>query len=304
MNILVAFNEEYAMATKVMLKSLIENNHTELSIYVLYIELSDKTITKLSELKNDRVSVNFIKIDEEVLEGVPVPRHFSKEAYIRLFAHSYLDTCIDRILWLDGDMIINDSIEDYYNQDFDNKLFIAVEDVESGHSVEKHKALQMPDDVTYINSGVLLMDLKRIREKIDNQTIKNWIQENYDAIEFVDQDVFNGLMYNEFKVVDPEHLYNYFTIYITPQNKKYVYKNAHILHYAGKCKPWKPGYRYYGFTIWWKYAIAADVENEDLYKKIRISCLKGKLEHRVADFLRMKMPHVYKIAEKRYNVKV
>ena len=61
MNIMVAFNDGYAMPAKVMLKSLIINNKEELHIFVLYKNLSKKSIDIIKDL--DDGNTYFIFID-------------------------------------------------------------------------------------------------------------------------------------------------------------------------------------------------------------------------------------------------
>lgn len=128
MNILVGFNDSYAVPTQVMLKSLIENNNCTIDIYVLYILLSDASKKLLLSLKSKRVNIYYIQVKESDFDNVPVMDGYSKEAYIRLFAHTYLPENVERILWLDGDLIINGPINEYYDQSFDGKLYIADRD--------------------------------------------------------------------------------------------------------------------------------------------------------------------------------
>lgn len=156
----------------------------------------------------------------------------------------------------------------------------------------------MPDDADYINSGVLLINLIEGRKRLDDKAIKGFIREHKDVIQFVDQDVFNGFLYKEFKVVDTSHLYNYFSRCIVFGNKKYVYKNAHVIHYAGRNKPWKKGYTYGGFRIWWKYAFKCGPKYKTLFMKILPSGIKGKMIHGLASFTKSKTPRMHDILVK------
>lgn len=299
MNILVAFNDGYTMPTKVMLRSLITNNQSEeLSIYVLYLSLTDESIQSIYELSNgNEVKIYFVKIDDD-MSYLPIPGHFSKEAYIRLFAHSYLDKNLDRILWLDGDMIIRGSLKEYYNQDFEDCLYIADVDAHLGRDSIKHKKIGLPLDVEYINSGVLLINLKGVRETVSNEDIIKYIVQYPERLEYVDQDVFNGLLYKYFKRIDPEHIYNFFSDCITWKNKKYVMNNVHVIHYGSSFKPWKKGYRFYGFSLWWQYAL---IDNKDLKKtffSILPSYIKGFCAHCIGNVVKNKCPGLYKKLKK------
>ena len=278
MNILVAFNDNYTMPTRVMLKSLIENNHCSLDIYVIYVTLSDISKRKISELNDATTTIHFLRIDERKFESFPVMGIYSKEAYIRLFAHRYLPEDIDRVLWLDSDLIINGSLDEFYNIEFDNKLYVAYKDIKCDNQ-KKKISLGMPLDMTYINSGVLLMNLKEIRGTVQDEQIVKFVEEYNKKIEYVDQDVFNGLLYEHFKVIESDFTYNYIVRHITPWNKRKVYKNAMVFHYAG-FKPWNAGFKYYGFHIWWKYALLTDkTYYKARFKSVFLSCIVAKSVH-------------------------
>lgn len=295
MNILVAFNDNYAMPTRVMLKSLIENSQEKINIYVLYISLAEDSIKELSTLNSERSNLHFIQIDDRKLKNVPITLFYSKEAYVRLFAHLYLPEEIERILWLDSDVIVNGEIGEFYRQSFDGKMYVAYKDPIQGDSSEKKADLGMPDDAVYINSGVLLMNLGEIRVRILDEDITNYIRDYYDKIKFVDQDVFNGLLYDCIKVIDSEdYTYNYFVSRITRRNRHMVYQNARIIHYAMGSKPWKKGFVYYGFHLWWKYALMADKSYKKMYSSNYPSYIWAKSKHGIAVVIKHGSPNVYR----------
>ena len=294
MNILVSFNDNYAMPTRVMLKSLIENNRGEIHIYVLFISLSEKTINELSSLNSSKSSIHFIQIDDSIVANAPVGEYYSKEAYIRLFAHLYLPEEIDRILWLDSDVIVNGEIGEFYHQSFDGKLYVAYKDPGCGDDAEKKASLGMPEDVPYINSGVLLMDLEEIRKRVNTENITEYIREYYDKIQYVDQDVFNGLLYDSIKAIESEdYTYNFFVNAIKPWNKNVVYHNVRIIHYTGGCKPWANGFIYYGFHLWWKYALKADGRYRKLHRSLYPSYILMTSKYRALLELQKQAPKLY-----------
>ena len=50
-----------------------------------------------------------------------------KEMYYRLAAHKFLPESVDRILYLDPDIIVLNPIREFYEMDFEGNLFIAAE---------------------------------------------------------------------------------------------------------------------------------------------------------------------------------
>lgn len=294
MNILVAFNDGYTLPTKIMLKSVIANNNEGINIFCLYDQLSKESIESIQQLSdNNKVLVSLVHVDKELFKYAPVHHHFSKESYFRLFAHRFIDEKVDRILWLDGDVIVNDSLHDFYTQDFEEKLFVAVEDMVLGKNEKKHTTLQIPIDIPYINSGVLLMNLTEMRRKLDDKRIYEYIKTHQDMLEWVDQDVYNGLLYNDFKVINSDYWYNYFSWRIDSNNKESVYRNVKVIHYCGTKKPWKTGFADYGFDIYWKYGLQNSNEFLGLYRKVHSSYILFAPLKRIKLFLESKMniPH-------------
>lgn len=255
MNIFVAFNDGYALPTKVMLKSLILNNPGPLVIYVFYSSLEQHSIDSVRELEEGkRVAFHFHKVEDSFLDGIEIPPRFSRETYYRLFAHRLFDEDVEKVLWLDGDIIVTGSLLDFYEQDFHGKLYIAYETSSPEYFAEKREELQMPPEATYINSGVMLFNLKDARKKLNDAEIVQYLADNQSILTLGDQDVFNGLLYRHFYIAAPDHLYNYSIRFVKISNKRFVDRNVRVIHYAGDEKPWENNFPHYGFFLWWKYA--------------------------------------------------
>ena len=282
MNIFTAFNEGFVLPTRVMLKSLIENQSGALTIYVFYSSLSQESIDTIRQLEEPgRASFVFTKVDDSFLGDFSIPERFSKETYYRLFAHRIFPENVEKALWLDGDVIVNGSLSDFYYQDFQGKLFIAVEDFQTTEAeiqkiAVRKTLLKMPLDSKYVNSGVLLFNLKAMRETLNDQEIIHYLTENQEILLFADQDVFNGLLHEHFLVVDPDRWYNYFHWKITEANQVEVYSNTRVFHYCGGQKPWKENYCFLPYDLWWKYALKTGPEYLQLF--FDTHCYRGEVK--------------------------
>lgn len=117
MNILIATDSNYAKYYKVMLTSLCENNkNTEINVYVFYsLSLKEKEINDLKDLESI-YSIEFKMCYVDFFSNIEV-KYWSVETYFRLLALELPDF-VDRILWQDGDIIVRESIELFYNTDF------------------------------------------------------------------------------------------------------------------------------------------------------------------------------------------
>ena len=93
------------------------------------------------------------------------------------------------------------------------------------------------------------MNLKLQRQRIDAQTIFDFVEKNRSKLIMPDQDVLNALYSKQIKTLD-EKLYNYDVRYYRYYklmsggvwDMDRVIKNTVILHFCGKKKPWKKDY--------------------------------------------------------------
>lgn len=305
MNIFTAFNDGYVLPTRVMLKSLIMNNTCSLDIFVFFSSLKQESIDAIKELEEkNRVSFRFQKVEDAFLDDIKIPGQFSKETYYRLFAHRIFPEDVEKALWLDGDMIINGPLDDFYNQDFKGKLYAAVED--SGTEIAKRQmeALKMPADSKYVNTGVLLLNLKEMRKELNDGEIIQYLRDNQEILLFADQDVLNGLLHDRILVVDPDCIYNLLYWKIKNENKRELYANARVIHYCGTKKPWKYYNPYPAADIWWKYARLTGSEYKRLFRKLYISNIVSKSKIIAKKSTRMVLPQpVYNRLKKLYHSK-
>ncbi len=256
MNILIATNDGFVCPSRVLLTSLLATHDESVRfvVYILCSELKEESIEALNTLKNDRMDIHYLKVPDELFVNVPLYAYFSKEVYYRLVAHTLLPDDVKRILWLDGDMIVKKSIQDFYNQDMGTALLAACEDMENGCNEQIHEKFGIPKNVLYFSSGVMLLNLPEMREKMDVEQIFKFISDNREKIEIVDQDVLNAMFWKEVKVIPGGFRYNYFAARVGVMDHTQVMNDIAILHYCGGLKPWKEGYKHYGFEEFWKYA--------------------------------------------------
>ncbi|WP_249872396.1 glycosyltransferase family 8 protein [Oceanobacillus saliphilus] len=251
MNILVTLNSNYINPLKVMLKSLFMNHENEaFSIYLLHSSLKEEELSTIKEyVEENGHQLNEITIKRDYFADAPVVKHYSKEMYYRLLAFKFLPSDLDRILYLDPDIMIINDIRRLYDIDLGNKLFAAAyHDRASVKEINKLR-LKEYEIEAYYNSGVLLMNLKLQREKINEQEIFTFVEDNKKKLILPDQDILNGLYSKHIQNID-EIFFNYdarfYHFYkLTSKNKvdmNYVIKNTSIIHFCGKKKPWHKNY--------------------------------------------------------------
>lgn len=153
--------------------------------------------------------------------------------YYRIFAAQFLPRELDRILYLDPDVVAINSLNALYNIDFQENLFAAATDVYEPLEKLNRVRLKMPKNSTYVNSGVMMLNLSPLREQQNIDEVFDYIQEYKNRLIFPDQDVINGLYGGRTIIVDPK-IYNlserYYIIAVVPDSshKPIVYATAVI----------------------------------------------------------------------------
>ena len=249
MNILVTLNSNYLNPLKVMLKSLFLNNPKEsFNIYVMHSSLTDEELRQINSVVRDEGHVLYvIPMKDEYFKDAPVVLHYSKEMYYRLLAYKFMPPEVDKLLYLDPDILIINSIRKLYDTDLKDHLFAAA--YHDRVSVKQINKLRLkPYEIeAYYNSGVLLFNLKYQRETVNEKDIFDFVKKN--ALILPDQDILNALYSKNIKPVD-EILYNYdpryYNYYRFVSNGRYdmdyIIYNTSIIHFCGKQKPWKKRY--------------------------------------------------------------
>lgn len=256
MNILIAMDSNYFQPAKTMLTSLFVNNDTFIDVYLLYSRLKETEVKELEDYVGEfNAMLHPIYIDDGKFNELPMSHHFTIEAYYRFLAQSILPNSVDRVLYLDPDIIINKSVQDFYSQDFLGKHIVACQSINKNPQ-ELIRKLELPEDSQYFNSGVILFNLKSIRTAIDPRSYFEYIENNSEKITWIDQDVLN-VIYNQKTKFANTAQYNhqvFSDMKLTSHDLETIRNHAVIIHYIGPVKPWHFQYRNDLKKDYWKYA--------------------------------------------------
>ena len=205
MNLVFSFDEGYAEVFKVLLRSLYLNNkETHFNIYLLHDEMSEDTLVDLQN-HIEYYKYNFFPIDcreyLEQSENFRINRYYTIEMYLWLFAPYLLPKEVDRALYLDADIVNMNSIEDFYFQDFEDHLFVAMDYKIKNQIIQPFNNLRLRTIAAdnYFNTGIVLMNIQKLREERTPKEISEAVVDNKAILILPDQDVFNYLYYNEVK---------------------------------------------------------------------------------------------------------
>ena len=191
-----------------------------------------------------------------------VDDHITLDSYVRLFLPELVGPDIQKLIYLDCDLLVCSELDELWNTDLREHIVGAVPDAFS----EGHGSLGFKDDETYFNAGILLVDVGRWRSAGLTEALVNYIRNNASVLRHHDQDAINGVLRG--KILPLSLKWNF-----TPRHadadprvlgmsrREYmaIRGKPGIVHFASGFKPWLPGaephykgwyYRYHALTPW------------------------------------------------------
>lgn len=262
-NIAFAPDNNYVMPTTVALTSLLINNKEEnLCIYIIYLEddlsIINRNIFENLVKKYDK-KIQFKEVKRKALDKFPKFRH-GLSSYLRIFTPVLLPN-VDKLLYLDGDIIVNKNISELYNIDISNFEMAGVSDLKQLFEPEYLKLIGFKYNRYYINAGILLMNLKTLRKLNILVQTDCYLKKYKDLIYHEDQDILNCICPN-ILLLPPKynsiiHLWNKNVriceqIWTEDEIKEAKYDPI-IIHYLGGLKPWKYEVYHPYKKLWYKY---------------------------------------------------
>ena len=181
MNILYCGDKGISRGVLVSILSLVKNNLDPLCIYIMTINYRDTVaftkrsagfLNKLVKEKNPKSFVKLIDATDVFVKNLPkknMGSYFTPCSMLRLYADKIPELAkLDRLLYLDYDVVCRKDISEFYNTDLDGIEVAGVLDIYGKHFYHYHGLKQ-----DYMNSGVMLFNMKEcIKNKMFEKTVR------------------------------------------------------------------------------------------------------------------------------------
>ena len=246
-------DNNYVLPTGVAIKSLILNKKPK-TLYRIYVIITDDVTAenkkKLVKCGRKKAPVELIDVDTGVLEEFRVPGYHVQPSALLKFNIAGLLPQYDKILYLDGDILVKGDLSELYAADISNAYLGAVSDLIAVTVAGWTERLKI---INYFNSGVLLLNAARMRKEKFEELLYDIKKANPDYI-CMDQDVFNAAVKEEvffFPLKYNVMLHNFiytFNAGVSGINDHYgtsyksyddLLEDAVIIHLTNEVKPWK-----------------------------------------------------------------
>lgn len=252
MNIAIAINDTFMMPATVMLHSLFRKTSQKVRLFLLYSSLAEANRRKIrKQTINAGFSFEEIMIDERLFEHASLNHNplYSVEIFYRILL-PYL-TEVEKVLWLDSDLIVNKDIAELYNHDISDVYIAACTDIgEAAHRREEIKHQLGISGQVYFNSGVMLLNTEKIRKEIPQAVFFEAIERYNPVLRCPDQDILNLVLGK--KMLCLETKYN--DMHHLDAQESESSKDSIIIHFYWK-KPWNTDYDGYLEAFFWREAL-------------------------------------------------
>lgn len=201
----LCFNDNYVPYACVTIKSIIDHmkKDDDINIHVLsdYLSLGSRnTLDKLCKSSNCSINVYMVE-DTTMFAGLDMS--WSIYTWFRLLLPDYLDESVKKVLYIDCDIIVNDTLDELFEMDMKSYAIAGCLDIES-YNPRTFSRLQYESKLGYICAGCLLMNLDVWRKGLLASEMIKFASEHPERIAFPDQCAINYICRDK-KYILPPH---------------------------------------------------------------------------------------------------
>jgi len=251
-DIVYVFDEAYASHFGASVTSLLAHfteNFDRLHIHVVTTHVCDSIgfkIERLEERFGCHFHLNFInQTHHALLSELPLNNshmdYMAPMTWVRLLLPSLLPNDIDRVVYLDADTIVLESISHLFSEFVDAIPLLGVADISEQNMADLHGVRQ------YINSGVLLMQLGEWRKQGYSEGCLALARERVDDLWYADQCTLNLFLHEHIQKIP-----YYWNQFVTSGSMPTHIKRG-IIHFIGKQKPWHFSDNRLPQALYWQY---------------------------------------------------
>lgn len=174
------------------------------------------------------ISIRQLQAEDNKFSHLPNCGRHGQPALMRLYLPNLLPE-IDKVIYLDGDIIVTKDLVELYNTPLGDNLLAAVKEPEGPNPVKYHE--NIPSN-SYFNTGVMVLDLARMR---DENLIQQFIDNAPTVIQFwqcADQDIINYTCANRIHPLHPRYNYLPDLFKWQPELTLDDFNLAHMTNYA------------------------------------------------------------------------
>jgi lipopolysaccharide biosynthesis glycosyltransferase len=232
----------YLLPLAVVLHSLVERLRPTscAKLYLIHDDIPPAMLDAIGAI----IDTEAVAPTAEQIAAAPRQGRFPRQASYPVLLPELLPDDVERVLFLDVDLLVLDDVTALWETDLEDRVFGAAPDgavlhCSSVRGVKGWRGLGIPAEATYFNCGVLLIDLPRWRERGITPRVNDYLSRTT-RVDFLHQEALNAVAWNDWRAIDRR-----WNLLASLDGRRYqsppceVWRDPGIVHYAGRMKPWR-----------------------------------------------------------------
>lgn len=198
---------------------------------------------------------HWAEIGDDDLPAFATRGHFNRAILFRIGLEKHAPADSARVLYIDADVVVCGDVRELWSADLGDNAIGAVQDrYQDGAAFAQRWELPGEEAPRYFNSGVLLIDLDRVRAERLFSAAAEFVARHGDDILFGDQDALNWVFWRRWTALDPAWNVQ------RPMNAREIsdagWRRASpgLIHFMGMEKPWMPNAWHPWSWLYWEAA--------------------------------------------------
>ena len=263
--IVFCFSSNYVSYTLAATYSLAISTKSRLKIYWLVSRLEDLNLDLyINNLKFNNIEIKIISADESRFVKWKTAAHVNTSGYLRLLVPDLIPE--SKVIYLDCDVIVRSDLSELYNLNLIGNVLAGV--VDFTYELRSTNTIPLTLGEPYLNAGVLLLDLKTLKEDRFLDKCESIHNNYYESIIWSDQCIINKYAEGRKLIIDKK--WNFQVDSISTTNLKWdstlFVDKTKILHFSGSIKPWQEWCNPLIKEYWWKFVKPLNFTNLQITK--------------------------------------
>jgi lipopolysaccharide biosynthesis glycosyltransferase len=269
--VLCAADDNYAKSLAVTLHSAASHLKPGLGLSVLLLDggISDQSWQGLKETLVDApINLHVMRPDQRQVGDLATSHHITHTAYFRLLAAKLLPDTIDKVIYLDADVLVRDDVNELWETEIGGDYCLAVPDIACPFvdarmansnfrksspylatlaPIRNWRALNLDPREHYFNSGVMVLNLARWRAESIEQKLLACLRENRKYVWCWDQYALNVVFAGQWSPLplrwnQGAHAFEFPSHEHSPLDEvqfRQMRENPAIIHFTTEWKPWQ-----------------------------------------------------------------
>lgn len=251
-------DNNYAILLGALMKSIEMNidSSTSVDYYVIEDNINAKNKSKLERSVNRQViNISWLKMNDVIPKTFSLPTDTSTyplNIYVRLFIPYFLPQNLNRVIYLDVDMIVLGNIDRLWNVDLNGEIIGAVKDTfgSAYYGIPNYLELGIPAECEYFNSGLLVIDCRQWRAAKITSILIDCLERNKSYAKYPDQYALNVVLFDKWSKLDSKWNTYTYEKELDPYLIHYIGYKPIFRDYDGNSEYLDQFYHYLNLTPW------------------------------------------------------